>query len=267
MALHDGGAAPAAVTAATAAAVYGGAAALAALAHSAGILAPATPALGSPNGSGDGGGGCSGNSEDESAAGALTFTREDPWVALKVVTLSAASTALGALTFFNFALALPVTAALVPTCLASAPPPTPTKKSKPAARLAAAGVAVAAAVAPAVIAALGAAAAAVPAAESLGHFAAQHRALDGTGGTFALPVYFGVAIIRQSRQFLLPSQPITTLPPAASAEISQSRLRCPCTSAGPRNVCTFGSSTSVSLRGNQGHDSLNLSDTRPKERV
>ena len=150
----------------------------------------------------------------------LTFSREAGWTTLKVVTLTAASTALGALTFFNFALALPVTAFLVPVCLASGPSSSSStssssalvhgaaaamagkKQAREVTRVrmtAAAGsgamgvavlVVVATLAAPAVVASLVSTAAGSTPRDALGAFAAHHRGLEG--GTFALPLAFGV---------------------------------------------------------------------------
>ena len=98
---------------------------------------------------------------------------EPAWSSLWVVTLSVTSTALGALTFFNFALALPVTAVLAPLCLAAGRGP------------GSSGRAAATALAPLAFA--------LPfdgGATSLGALASHHR--SWTGGTFALPLMFGV---------------------------------------------------------------------------
>jgi hypothetical protein len=213
VAAYDAGASAAQVTAAAGGVAYGGAAVLfdLALGEPRGILSPSSSSSSSASSSASNG---------ESLS--LTFSREAPWAALKVVTLSAASTALGALTFFNFALALPVTALLVPACLASGPPSAAAGQEKQhkreqmhaapasssaapsssasaggrgrvsaaAATAAAAAGAVLTLAAPCAAAALGALAVGVPPLESLGAFAAHHRAWDG--GTFALPLAFGV---------------------------------------------------------------------------
>jgi len=179
------------------------------------------PAPGAPS-SGDlgGGSGSKGDAvdDDSCAAGARptpSFSREPSWASLKVVTLSVASTALGSLTFFNFALALPVTALLVPACLASGPPAATAGRhaakhaqmrslvststhafgrrgrvsAAMATAMAAAG-AVLTLAAPSLAATLGALAVGILPRDSMGAFAAHHRAWEG--GTFALPLAFGV---------------------------------------------------------------------------
>ena len=184
---HDSGATALETSAAAIGVAYGGAGALFTLALGpGGVLSKAEKRSG---GVARG----SGSPARASQTTALQLTREPVWVTLKVVTLSGASTALGALAFFNFALALPVTALLVPACLASGRV-NPTHRARAVERrrwrVAAAGM-VGTLSAPLGLAALGACMAGVAPSHALGALAAHHRAV--VGGTFALPVAFGVA--------------------------------------------------------------------------
>ena len=108
--------------------------------------------------------------------------REPAWVTVKAVTLAATATALGATTFFNFPLAWALSAAIAPPCLAAGPSQ---RRRSSIIR------AVVMAMAPVVVAAAAARAAGVPAAEAAAAFADEHRRWEG--GTFALPLAFGVA--------------------------------------------------------------------------
>ena len=107
--------------------------------------------------------------------------REPAWVTVKAVTLATTATALGATTFFNFPLAWALSVAIAPPCLTAGP----SDRGRSSIR------AVVMATAPVVVAAVAARVAGVPAAEAAGAFADEHRRWEG--GTFALPLAFGVA--------------------------------------------------------------------------